>query len=194
VPGERTRSAPGHAGEADRCAEIEERLEGRRPELVARALLDPRHVRVHGEDGLAESLVPDRRSRVRPDARQLGQVVRPAAGRDRLRGPVQAERTPVVAQPLPLADHVPDGSAGERTHRRPDLEPAQVPRHDALDLRLLQHHLGDEDRVGIARPPPRQVTTVGGEPALERGVHTADRSRRTDASVVVIRYNTASSA
>lgn len=38
---------------------------------------------------------------------------------------------------------------------------------DPGDLGLLEHHLGDEDSVRIARPPPWQVTTVDAKPFQE---------------------------
>ena len=100
----------------------------------------------------------DRSGGVRPDAGQLGQVVRPTVARRR-RGAARCRlsRAPVVAEPLPLADHVGGRGCGERLERRPALEPGQVPRHDPAHLRLLQHHLRDEDRVRVARLPPRQV-------------------------------------
>ena len=75
-------------------------------ELLAGALLDAAHVRVDGQHVAPEREVADGRRGVRPDARELGQVVRPAVLRDLLRGAVQAERAPVVAEPLPLDDHL----------------------------------------------------------------------------------------
>ena len=118
---------------------------------------------------------------------------RPASrARRSARGAVQAERAPVVAEPLPLADHVRRRTRRERLGRRPALEPGEPARDHALDLRLLQHHLADEDRVRIARLPPRQIATVGERtsragdrpapprralPRLTYG-HTASASRR----------------
>ena len=128
-------------------------------------------VRVDREHGLAEGLVADRAGGVGPDPRQLGQVVGPAVLGDVPRGPMQVERAPVVAEPLPLPDHVGGRRGRERSRRRPPLEPGEVARHDALDLRLLEHHLGDEDRVRIARPPPRQVATGSAEPRQQQLVH-----------------------
>ena len=53
------------------------------------------------------------------------------------------------------------GEPGEE--RRPHLL-------DARDLRLLQHHLGDEHRPPVTRRAPRQgVATVRRVPAGQRG-------------------------
>ena len=141
--------------EADGRAEIEERLQRLRPERVAGALLDPRDVRIDREHGLAERLVADRRGGVRgrrPEARSGRPASR--ARRSTLRGPVQVDRAPVVAEPLPGADHVGGRSGRERCRRRPALEPREPAGMHALDLRLLQHHLADENRVRILRLPP----------------------------------------
>ncbi len=50
-------------------------------------------------------------------------------------------------------------------------------RHDARDLRLLQHHLGDEDAVGIARPAPRQVARRAAIPCAQPATELAERER-----------------
>ena len=64
--------------------------------------------------------------------------------------PVQGERAAVVSEPLPRTDHLARRGGGQRCRRRPSLEPVEVARPDALDLRLLQHHLRDENRVRVA--------------------------------------------
>ena len=134
-------------------------------------LLDAPHVHVDRQHVAPEREACDRVRRVAADAGQLGQIVRPAVRRDLLRGAVEVERAPVVAEPLPLADHVRRRSGGERVHRRPALEPALPARHDAVDLRLLRHHLGDEDRVRIAGPPPGQIAPVLAEPRQKQPLH-----------------------
>jgi len=138
---------------------------------VARAFLHPPHVDVDGQDVAPEGEASDGVGRVAPDAGQLGEVVRPAVIRDLLRGAVQVERPAVVAEPLPLADHVSGRRCRKRLDRRPALEPALPAGHDPLDLGLLRHHLGDEDRVGIARPPPRQIPPGLAEPVQKQLVH-----------------------
>src|SRR5207248_499866 len=82
----------------------------------------------------AEGEVGDRRRRVRPDARQRGEVVGPAPRHDGSRSAVQVDGAPVVPEALPLADDVGRRGVGERSRGRPALEPAQVARDDALDL------------------------------------------------------------
>src|SRR5204863_4898112 len=88
------------------------------------------------------------------------------------------ERAPVVAASPPLANHRGGRGAGDRVYRRPAPEPAQVPRHDSVDLCLREHHLGDEDRVGVARAAPREVAAVSLEPGEQRLTHRRDSNFR----------------
>ena len=76
------------------------------------------------------------------------------------RTPRAAQRAPVVAEPDPRAQHVRHRRRRQRRRRRPALQPRLVARDHARDLRLLEHHLRDEDRVGVRGPPPRQVAAV----------------------------------
>lgn len=88
---------------------------------------------------------------------------------------MEVESPPVVAEPLPLADHLRGGGSGESLDRRPTLEPGKVPRDHAGNLGLLEHHLGDEDRIWIVRPAPRKiVAAVSLEPAEQRSFHGAN--------------------
>jgi hypothetical protein len=103
---ERADLAARHPREADGRAEIEERLQRRRPERVPGPLLDSRDVRVDRKHALAESLIPDCGRGVGADPGQLGEVVRPAVLGDLTSSAVQVERAAVVAEPLPRADHV----------------------------------------------------------------------------------------
>ena len=140
------------------------------------ALLDALHVRVDGQDVAAEREVADRSRGVRADAGQLGQVVRPPVGRDVLRGAVQADRAPVVAEALPLDDHVRGRRGCERLDGRPALEPGPPARDHAVDLRLLQHDLAHQDRVGIRRLAPREIAPVLAVPGQEQLPHARERS------------------
>ena len=70
----------------------------------------------------------------------------------------------VVAETFPLADYFGARSGSERLHRGPALQPGEIAGDYTVDLRLLEHHLGDEDRVGIARLPPRKVAAVDPKP------------------------------
>ena len=124
--------------------------------VVAGPLLYAVHVRVDGQHVAAEREVADRGRGVRADAGQLGEVVGPAVRGDVRRGAVQVHGAPVVAEALPLDDHL-GGRRGARARRRSASARATAPARDhALDLGLLQHHLADEDRVGIRRLPPGQ--------------------------------------
>ena len=61
----------------------------------------------------------------------------------------------VVAEPLPRGDHVGARGGGEVGRSRPALQPRRPALDHAVDLRLLQHHLANEDGVRIARVAPR---------------------------------------
>src|SRR5262249_34022855 len=75
--GQRADRAARDARQADGRSEIHQRLAGGRGELVPCALLDAADVRVDGEDGAAEGEAGHRGRGVRPDTRQLLQVVGP---------------------------------------------------------------------------------------------------------------------
>ena len=94
------------AREADRRAEVEQRLRARRVELLTGPLLDAGDIDVDRQDILAEGKVPDGRGGVRADARKLRQIVWPAPFGDVACSAVQVDGTPVVAEPLPGDDHV----------------------------------------------------------------------------------------
>ena len=88
-----------------------------------------------------------RSSGVRTDAGQRQQCVEvvgePAAVRllDLLRCGVQRARTSRVAEALPLDEHVAQRRGGTCCGRRPPFEERLPPRHDPVDLGLLEHHL-----------------------------------------------------
>src|SRR5207245_6592010 len=99
---ERADAAAWDPSQADGGAEVEQRLRAGGIEGLAGALLDAAHVRVDRQHVAAEREVPDRRCGVRPDARQLRQVVRPPVDGDCAGGAVEVDRAAVVAEPLPL--------------------------------------------------------------------------------------------
>jgi hypothetical protein len=142
-----------------------------RAELAPRALEDPPHVRVHGQDRVIEREAPYRVGRVAPDSGQLGQVFRPAVGGDASCCAVQVERAAVVAEPLPRTDDVRSGRGRKNLDRWPALEPSEVARDDARDLGLLEHDLGDEDRVRVARLSPGEVAAAAPVPDEEGTLH-----------------------
>ena len=157
---ERAGAAARDAREADGRAEIHQRLRGGGAERVPGPLLDAATFTSTGSTSRAEREARDRVGGVAPDARQLGQVVRPAVRGDVLRRPVQVERAPVVAEPLPLADHVGRRGRRERLDRRPALEPALA-------------SAGRRARPASAGPsPPRRGSRTG-----PRAAATADRAK-----------------
>src|SRR5207253_4496683 len=90
---------------------------------------------------------------------------------------MEIQRPPVVAEPLPGPDRLRGGCGRERPDGRPALEPGEVARHDSRDLRLLEHHLRDEDCVRIPRTPPGQVPARPAMPGQERIPHWTDSRR-----------------
>ena len=144
---------------------------------MAGSLLDPGDVGVDRKDGLAVGLVADRGGRVGPDAGQRRQVVRPALRRDDLRRPVEADRAPVVPEPLPLSDHLAGRGRRERGRRRPALEPGEPARDHALDLRLLQHHLA---RRGSRTDPSSPARADRGRYWLNQACSSSSTSTSLD--------------
>jgi hypothetical protein len=168
---ERTHPAARDPRETHGGAQVHEGLRGRGRKAVPRPFLHSAHVRVDGQDILAQREVANCRGGVRPDSRELRQILRPALRRHLLCGAVKVEAAPVVAQSLPGTNDVRHRRRGEGFGRRPALQPLEVPREDPLDLRLLQHDLRDENRVRISRPSPGQVAAVLCEPGEQGGLH-----------------------
>ena len=146
-------------------------MRARRPELAARPLDHAPNVRVHGENVALVREPGDGIRGVAADSGQLGQILGPALGGDETSSPMQVEPPPVVAETLPLANHLRRARRGERLDRRPALEEGEIARNDARDLRLLEHDLGDEDRVRVARFPPGQVAALRPKPLEEQFLH-----------------------
>ena len=114
--------------------------------------------------------------------RSSGQPV----GGDPVRSPLELHCAPVVAEPLPLSNDTGRRGRRERLDARPALEPRQVARNDSLDLRLLEHHLRDEDRVRVTGPAPRKIAAVLLEPVEQERLHHEPASgRRTSESLHV---------
>ena len=129
-----------------------------------------RDVGVEDRRALAERKAADRAGRVGADALegekrffvggQLAAVSGDRLARDRL----QPLRADVVAERVPGVGHLLLGCGRERFERRVLVEPLGVLRQHAIDLRLLQHDLGDEDVVRIAGLSPRQIAPVAAVP------------------------------
>jgi hypothetical protein len=164
VRGERARVAARHARDTHRCSKIHQRLRRLGAEDRAGSPEDTTDVRVLGKNRLAECEAADRLRGVGADAGELGQVRGPAFRGDPLAGAMKIDGAPVVAEPLPGTDHVRRRRACERGCGRPALQPVEVARNDARDLRLLQHHLRDEDCVRITSAAPGQIAPLPGEP------------------------------
>ena len=101
--------------------------------------------------------------RVRADARKGEQFVERVGHDaamsidDRLRGEVQIARPARVSEALPQPQHVAERCVGAGRRRRERREERFPLRDHTRCLRLLEHHLGDEDRPRIAR----RVATAG---------------------------------
>ena len=129
----------------------------------------PEHAGHVGVDERSACLVGERcdgARRVGADARECAQLVRrrgkaPAAtsARGDLAGePVEVARAGVIPESLPRLAHPRRRRVGHCPQRRECSQELRVFRHDARDLRLLEHQLRDENAIRIARSSPRQVT------------------------------------
>ena len=133
----------------------------------------PRHVGVHGGRCVLEGEAGDRTGGVLPDAGQSlerFQVVRDPAAvirHDDLRQPVQVHGTPVVTQSFPALPHLGRMSAREGVNRGIAPEKLSVVELDPRHLRLLEHELGDQHFIRIARVAPGEVATGTPVPAGE---------------------------
>ena len=100
-------------------------------------------------------------------ARQHTAVAGHRLSRDRL----QAPGPDVVAEWVPCPRHVCFGRRRERGKARILLEPFAILRQHPIDLGLLEHHLGNEDVIGVGRAAPGQIAAVapipGEQPAAE---------------------------
>jgi hypothetical protein len=62
-------------------------------------------------------------------------------------------------------EHLAFRSTGESSQIGKSPEPLIIIWDNSGDLRLLEHELGNEDSVGIARPTPRKIAPIGAIPA-----------------------------
>src|SRR5579862_111619 len=88
----------------------------------------------------------------------------------------------IVAQAFPELEHRVKRRLRQRLRGGKALHPALVVRHDGRDLGLLEHDLGDPDRVRILRAPPWQVPRTPAVPRQElfhvhRAIVTRARGR-----------------
>src|SRR5438128_581756 len=102
---------------------------------------------------------------------------------------VLASRPPrpgVVPEPVPALAHRVGGGGGQVLERGVAGEEARVELEHPRHLRLLQHGLRDQHRIGVARPAPGQAAAVAGVPGEEAAAEDeGDRRQptrlRTDA-------------
>ncbi len=138
-----------------------------------------RDVRVEDRRALAEREAPDRAGGVRADAlerpqrrlvgRQLRRrSVRPTRARSPAAGAAGCCSRAGTTSPTTSSL----GRRRQRLERRIAAQPLVILRQHAIDLRLLQHHLGHEDVVRVARLPPRQVAAVPPVPGAAAGAGT----------------------
>src|SRR3989449_4988126 len=108
--------------------------------------------------------------------RVVGRV--PAVTGDGLaRDRVQAHGTDVVAERVPKPPDVLDARPGQVSNRRVAPEELAVFRDDAIYLRLLEHDLGDEHAVGMARAPPGKIAAVCSVPGEQAALEAAHQPR-----------------
>ena len=105
---------------------------------------------------------------VNPQRWQLATIFRLHASR----ATPQAHRAPVVTETEPHADNVGGSCTRKRPHSRKAREKLFVFRNDPIDLRLLEHDFGNENRVRIASTSPRQVSRLLGVPLQQCLVYT----------------------
>ena len=87
---------------------------------------------------------------------------------------MQIARSGVVTQSLPAVENAGLRSKREGGKIGEAAKPLIVIRKDGGDLGLLKHELGNEDRVGVADPPPRQVAPVSAIPTQKGATEAAN--------------------
>ena len=170
------------AGDADRRAEVHQRLGAGRGRTRAPVRSWTRRTFTStGSTGAAEGEAA--RPRRRCTARRPGSSVRssgqPSLGDDPRR-PLQVERAAVVAEPLPLADHV-GRAARRRAPRAVGQRSSQRERSAARRARPASAAASPrETRIayGSSRlPPGRSRPSVPVEPRQEQPLHAGQRKR-----------------
>src|SRR5437879_1079944 len=90
---------------------------------------------------------------------------------------MQADGPDVVAERVPELADVAGTGAGKVFERRIALEELVILRYDAIDLGLLEHDLGHEHAVGIARAPPGKIAAVPRVPGQQSALKCAHDAR-----------------
>ena len=142
---------------------------------------DARDVGVEDRGAFAEREAADRAGGVLADAFEgqervaIGGQPAAIAFHGFARDGVQPAWADVVAKRPPRLRDVVFGGGGQRLERRVLAKPFVIFRQDAIDLRLLQHHFGDEDVIRVARPAPGKVAAVAVVPAKKRAAEALTR-------------------
>ena len=107
----------------------------------------------------------------------------------------EISRASVVAEALPRAKHLIFRSARQGGEIGKRAQPLVIIRDDGGDLRLLEHELGDEDCVRVARAAPREITAVAtmpiGECTPKSDYWTRHRSTQINTDETQIRTSSA---
>lgn len=125
----------------------------------------PRHVGVHRGHSSFVREVGHGTGRVASDARQSGEQFRSARDisvvfvDDRAGQLMKMCRPTVVAESLPCFSDAVRARPGKSLDRGEPSDESRIEIDDARDLCLLQHELGDDHAIRIARSSPRQVPT-----------------------------------
>ena len=148
--------------------------------------VDDRHVsfvreREHGAGG------------VRADPREGEQVVErvghdaAVAIHDLPCGEVQVAGAPWITQAVPQSQHVTERRVGAGSRCRERHEERLPFRDHPLGLRLLEHHLGDEDRPRVTDASPRQIAQPRHPPRQHRADIECRHRRMRDRSAAQVR-------
>lgn len=88
---------------------------------------------------------------------------------------MQTQRSARIPEPTPCTDRFGDRRLRQGGRGWPTFDPGSIDRQHAIDRRLLEHELADQDLPGRPRGcSPREVTSLGsipGEQAVERRGH-----------------------
>jgi hypothetical protein len=93
---------------------------------------------------------------------------------DSLCGGAKISRTSVITEALPGVQDLIFRNAGQRGEIGNAAQSLVVIRDHTGDLSLLEHALGDEDGVGVARVPPGKVAAVFTIPAPKTAMKRAN--------------------
>ena len=124
---------------------------------------DPRDVRVDHRHVALERERQDGPRRVRADSGQRQECIERVRQASAVRrrhpdgGLVEMLGASRIPQTLPPAQHVAERRSRASLGCREHTEERLPLRNHAIDLRLLQHHLGDEDPPRITLAPPRKI-------------------------------------